>query len=342
MSIAVGLVGFGFSARVLQLPLIEACGLRVVGVVTRQADAVHELMPKAPVLPDLTALLSLPRLDLVVIATPNHLHLPQALAALERGKHVVIEKPMALTVSDCDCLIEAAAQHNRRLAVFHNRRWDSDFLTLQQLIVRGTLGPIVSFEARWDRYRPTVPERWRERPECGGGLLYDLGAHLIDQALCLFGLPDWLQAEVFAQRGGALADDGFAIRMGKGNLRIVLGASSIAADSALRYRLHGLKASYRKGGFDLQEQQLRDGVSPHDASFGIEPPMQWGELIDGESQAVSTLQPERGDWCAFYRAMRASIEAGTDVPVPAQQARRVIRIIDAARESSATGCRIDL
>ena len=342
MSIAVGLVGFGLSARVLQRPLIEACGLRVVGVVTRQADAVHELLPAAQVLPDLPALLSLPQLDLVVIATPNHLHVPQTLAALERGKHVVIDKPMALTVSDCDRLIEAAAECNRRLAVFHNRRWDSDFLTLQQLIARERLGPIVSFEARWDRYRPTVPERWRERPEFGGGLLYDLGAHLIDQALCLFGLPDWLQAELFAQRAGAVADDGFALRMGKGNLRIVLGASSIAADSALRYRLHGLKASYRKRGFDLQEQQLRDGVSPHDASFGIEPSAQWGELIDGESQAVSTVQPERGEWCAFYRAMVASIEHGTDVPVPGPQARRVIQLIEAARESSESGCRIDL
>lgn len=342
MPIEVGLVGFGLSARVLQRPLLEACGLHVAGVVTRQGDAVRELLPDARVLTDLPALLSLPRLELVVIATPNHLHLPQALAALERGKHVVIDKPMALTLAECDLLIEAAGKHNRRLAVFQNRRWDSDFLTLQQLIARETLGPIVSFEARWDRYRPSVPERWREQPECGGGLLYDLGAHLIDQALCLFGAPDWLQAELFTQRDGAVADDGFALRMGKGKLRIALGASSIAADSALRYRLHGLKASYRKRGFDMQEQQLRDGLSPRDANFGVEPVAQWGQLIDGESQAVSSVPAERGDWCAFYRAMRASIEQGTEVPVPAQQARRVIRLIEAAWESSASGCRVEL
>lgn len=342
MTLAVGLVGFGLSARVLQRPLIEACGLKVVGVVTRQADSVHKLLPAAQVLPDLSALLALPQLDLVVIATPNHLHLPQALAAFEHGKHVVIDKPMALTVADCDRLIDAASRHRRRLTVFHNRRWDSDFRTLQQLIARETLGPIVAFEARWDRFRPTVPDRWRERPEYGGGLLYDLGAHLIDQALCLFGLPDWLQAEVFTQRAGAAADDAFVLRMGKDRLRITLAASSIAADSALRYRLHGLKASYRKGGFDLQEQQLREGLSPLDASFGVEPATQWGELIDGESQSIRPLPAERGDWCAFYRALRASIEQDSDVPVPALQARRVIQLIEAARQSSATGRRVDL
>ena len=212
MSIAVGLVGFGLSARVLHRPLIEAAGMNIVAVVTRQVQALQNALPAAQALPDLEALLALPRLDLVVIATPNHLHFPQALAALRAGKHVVIDKPMALSTEECDRLIEAAAARPLVLSVFHNRRWDSDFLTLRRLIERDALGALVAFEARWDRYRPTVPDRWRERPGCGGGVLYDLGAHLIDQALCLFGLPEWIEADVFAQRAGAQADD--ALRVG--------------------------------------------------------------------------------------------------------------------------------
>ena len=342
MSIGVGLVGFGFSARILQRPLIEAAGMNVRAVLTRQSQAVQATLPEARVVPDLEALLALPQLDLVVIATPNHLHCSQALAALEAGKHVVIDKPMALSVAECDRLIAAAERHGRRLAVFHNRRWDSDFLTLRRLLTEDALGEIRSFEARWDRFRPTVPDRWRERVEYGGGLLYDLGAHLIDQALCLFGAPEWLQADVFAQRAGARADDGFSLRLGKGALRIELTASSVAADATLRYRLNGLRASYRKSGVDVQEQQLREGLSPLDPRFGLEPQAQWGQLTDGASQHVQPVQAERGQWLAFYTAMRQSIERDGPEPVPATEARRVIALIAAARASSASGHRIAL
>jgi scyllo-inositol 2-dehydrogenase (NADP+) len=349
LSIAVGLVGFGLSARVLHRPLIEAAGMDILAVVTQQAQAVREALPAAQVLADLSALLALPALDLVVIATPNHLHFPQALAALEAGRHVVLDKPMALTSPECDRLIAAADAQRRCLAVFHNRRWDSDFLTLRGLIERDALGAVVSFEARWDRYRPAVPDRWRERPDYGGGVLYDLGAHLIDQALCLFGLPEWIEADVFAQRTGALTDDAFEIRMARGALRIRLGCSSIAADASQRYRVHGLRASYRKSGLDVQEQQLRAGLLPTDPAFGIEPSEQWGTLIEGSTGSAAAashaVRAERGDWCAFYRALRGCIEkrqGSAAVPVPASQAREVIRIIELARRSSLEARRMTL
>jgi scyllo-inositol 2-dehydrogenase (NADP+) len=354
LSIAVGLVGFGLSARVLHRPLIEAAGMDIVAAVTRQHEALRQNIPRAVALPDLAAMLTLPRLDLVVVATPNQQHLEQALAALEAGKHVVIDKPMALDVSQCDRLIEVAQARGRALTVFHNRRWDSDFLTLRQLIADDALGPIVTFEARWDRYRPTVPDRWRERADHGGGLLYDLGAHLIDQALCLFGTPEWIEADVFAQRAGAKVDDAFQIRLGQGTRRIVLGSSSIAADTSLRYTVHGLKASFRKSGLDVQEQQLRDGVPVADPTFGVEPPAQWGTLVPGiapggTANAPRPVPAERGNWCEFYRILRRRIEAVPEpvpvplpvpVPVPAREARAVIRLIEAARESSATGRRL--
>ena len=358
MSIAVGLVGFGLSARILQRPLIEAAGMNIVAAVTQQHDALRQHLPDAAALPDLASLLALPRLDLVVIATPNQLHFPQALAALEAGKHVVIDKPMALDVRECDRLIEVAEARGRALTVFHNRRWDSDFLTLRQLITSDALGPIVTFEARWDRYRPTVPDRWRERPDHGGGVLYDLGAHLIDQSLCLFGEPEWIEADVFMQRPGAIVDDAFQIRMGQGARRIVLGSTSIAADASLRYAVHGVKASFRKSGLDVQEQQLREGIPVADPAFGMEPPEQWGTLTPGATaghadvRAARTVRPERGNWCEFYRILRHRIESDAasptpvlvpvPVPVPAREARTVIRLIEAARESSASGRRLRL
>ena len=361
MSIAVGLVGYGLSARILQRPLIEAAGMDIVAAVTHQVQALRQTLPGAQALPDLPSLLALPRLDLVVIATPNQLHFPQALAALEAAKHVVIDKPMALDVRECDRLIAVAEARGRALTVFQNRRWDSDFLTLQRLIAREALGGIVSFEARWDRYRPNVPDRWRERADHGGGVLYDLGAHLIDQALCLFGMPEWIEADVFAQRPGALVDDAFQIRMGQGTRRITLGSSSIAADASLRYAVNGLKASYRKSGLDVQEQQLRDGVPVEDPAFGVEPPAQWGTLTpgtitgdaaanasaDADAAAPRAVRPERGNWCEFYRQLRHCIEpdAGTSpvaVPVPAREGATVIALIEAARESSASGQRLRL
>jgi scyllo-inositol 2-dehydrogenase (NADP+) len=355
LSIAVGLVGYGLSARILQRPLIEAAGMDIVAAVTHQLEPLRQELPGAQALPDLAALLALPRLDLVVIATPNQLHFPQALAALEAGKHVVIDKPMALDVRQCDRLIEVAESRGRALTVFHNRRWDSDFLTLRQLIASDALGPVVSFEARWDRYRPAVPDRWRERPDHGGGALFDLGPHLIDQALCLFGQPEWIEADVFMQRAGAIVDDAFQIRMGQGTRRIVLGSSCIVPDAAPRYTVHGLKASFRKSGLDVQEQQLRDSLAVADPAFGVEPTGQWGMLIpanasaDANANAPRAVRAERGSWCEFYRMLRDRIESNAPaspmrmaIPVPAHEARAVIRLIEAARESSAGGCRLRL
>jgi scyllo-inositol 2-dehydrogenase (NADP+) len=340
LDIAVGLVGFGFSARTLHRPLILAAGMQISAVLTRQQQAVAEILPSARVVPDMQALLGSEPLDLVVIATPNHLHYTQALAALEQGKHVVIDKPLALSSLEADGLIEAAQRRGCKLSVFQNRRWDSDFLTLQRLAAQDVLGGIVAYEARWDRFRPVVAERWREQPHFGGGVLYDLGAHLIDQALCLFGKPDWLQADVFAQRSGALADDGFEIRMGKGELRIALGVSSLAADHALRYRVHGLKASYRKSGLDVQEQQLRAGLLPQRPEFGLEPQAQWGCLVGADGQEAS-VAAERGRWSEFYSSMRRSLEQDGPVPVGAAEARDVLGTIEAARRSSREGRRIE-
>ncbi|MBS0387235.1 MAG: Gfo/Idh/MocA family oxidoreductase [Proteobacteria bacterium] len=357
MSINAGLVGFGLAGRVFHAPLLEASGIGIVGVVSRQREAVRAALPATRVFPDLDALLAEPRLDLVVIATPNDLHEAQALAALAAGKHVVVDKPMALSIAGADRLMQAAAAASLMLSAFHNRRWDSDFLTLRGVLEAGTLGAVQSFEARWNRYRPAVVDRWRESAAHGGGLLHDLGTHLVDQALLLFGMPDWVQADILAQRAGATVEDAFDLRMGKGRLRVVLGATTLAAEAGPRYRVHGELGSYTSDALDPQEEQARAGMPPTDAAFGLDEKMPGGHIVDGATGAIRSVPAVRGRWIEYYRAVRRAIEArraaagastgppapiAPIAPVEPAAARRVLQVIEAARQSSASGSRVPL
>jgi scyllo-inositol 2-dehydrogenase (NADP+) len=338
MKLRAGIIGFGLAGRYFHAPLLCQAGFDVHAVVSSKPDAVRSYLPDAQVVKTAAELLTRP-LDLVVIASPNQLHVPQARAALAAGKHVVVDKPVAVTSAEGHALAAFARECNRTLAVFQNRRWDSDFLTLQRLMGEGRLGEINAYEARWDRFRTEVADRWRERPEPGAGVLFDLGSHLIDQALQLFGMPEWLQADVFAQRPASQADDGFDLLLVKNEIRIRLGVSSLVANNAFRYRVHGSKGSYLKSGLDTQEAQSRAGLEPSDAAFGIEPESQWGTLLgpDGHSELIA---PERGCWIRFYEAVRASIEYGSPRPVTADEGTRVIEIIEAAFLSSREGRRI--
>lgn len=342
MTAAVGLAGFGLAGRVFHAPLVLASGMEIVGVVSRQREAVAAALPAARLCSDLAALFALPRLDLVVIATPNDLHEVQALAALAAGKHVVVDKPMALNVEAADRMMQAARDARRLLIPFHNRRWDSDFLTVRRLIGEGPLGSVHTYEAYWDRYRPVVPDRWREREEHGGGLLFDLGTHLIDQALTLFGMPDWLQADVYSQRAGATVDDAFEIRMGRGRLRIVLGASALAAQPRPRFRVAGELGCFIKEGIDPQEDQLRAGMPPSAPDFGLESPGTQGHMVLGETQLAGSVPAERGRWREFYDTVRRCIEQNSPLPVAPRQARQVLQLIEAAHLSSRSGARVAL
>jgi scyllo-inositol 2-dehydrogenase (NADP+) len=338
----VGLIGFGLAGRYFHAPLIGAASMELRAVATSRVDAVRETFPDAAVEASWEALLSRNDIDLVVIATPNHLHADQAKAALHTGRHVIVDKPLCVTSMEARAIAALADAQRLRLAVFQNRRWDSDFLTVRKLIQEDRLGAINAFHARWDRFRPVVADRWRERDEPGAGMLYDLGSHLIDQAVCLFGRPDWIQADVFAQRRGSETDDGFEILMAKGALRITLGVSSLTADGGWRYRVHGSRGSFLKGGLDPQEPQLRAGMQPDSLEFGFEPADQWGKLILGADGSRQTIASERGRWTEFYAGMRDSIERGEAVPVTADEASVTLEIIEAARRSSELGRRIDL
>jgi len=340
MTTRAGLVGFGLAGRVFHAPLMLASGMQIVSVVSSQHEAVRALLPAARVLPDLEALLALPQLELVVIATPNDQHEAQAETALAAGKHVVVDKPMALSVAGAERMMQSAMRSSLMLSPFHNRRWDGDFLTLRRVLDEGALGAVRSFEARWNRYRPAVVDRWRESAAHGGGLLLDLGTHLIDQALLLFGMPEWVQADLFAQRAGATVEDTFELRMGKGATRIVLGASSIAADPGPRYRVHGELGSYTSDGVDPQEDQSRAGLLPTDAAFGMNASRTAGHIVDGASGRRRQIAAERGRWLNYYEAVRRAIEDRGAAPVEPLAARQVLQVIDAARRSSASGARV--
>jgi scyllo-inositol 2-dehydrogenase (NADP+) len=342
MTLKVGLVGFGLAGRILHTPLIRSAGMDIVAVVTRQAAAVKERLPTANVHADVESMLATTRPDLVVITSPNHLHLPHAVLALQAGAHVVVDKPLAASPQEAQQIIAAAGAAGRLLTVFQNRRWDSDFLTVRKLLEQGVLGAVLQFEARWDRYSPIVRDRWREQEHAGGGVLNDLGPHLIDQALCLFGQPDWLQADVHSQRPGATVDDAFEIRMSYGALRVVLSASCMVSQPAPRFLLHGTAGTFIKHGLDVQESQLKSAMLPDAAEFGIEPTTQWGRFKDGRIGTDNHVPAERGHWQHFYQQLRGSIEHGQSLPVDPRAALTALKIIEAARQSSASGQRINI
>lgn len=311
-------------------------------MVTSRPEPAREVLGAVDVVGSAEELLARDDVDLVVIASPSKLHASQAADALRAGKHVIVDKPVAATTNEVSDLDQLARHHQRKLAVFHNRRWDSDFLTIKKLIDQDRLGPINSFHARWDRFRPNVTTSWRDRDAPGHGILYDLGTHLIDQALVLFGPPEWLYANAYTQREHGETIDGFEILLGQGKLRIMLGVNYLTADGGYRYRVNGSRASFLKPGLDQQEPQLKAGMQPDEHSFGSEPTEQWGTLVQGETGQREVITPETGRWLTFYELMRKAIEQDGPVPVSAMQAYDTIRVIEAALTSSAMGCRIDL
>jgi scyllo-inositol 2-dehydrogenase (NADP+) len=340
--IRVGLIGFGLAGRYFHAPLITAAGLDLRAIVTTRVDEVRLAYPTVDVVASMAELLTHHDLDLIVIASPSQFHFEHALEALSAGKHVVIDKPVSTAITEADALIELAAQKERKLSVFQNRRWDGDFLTVRKLIDEHRLGKVAYFRVRWDRFRPSIADRWRERAEPGSGMLFDLGSHLIDQVLFLFGRPDWVQADVFGQREGSVTDDGFELLMGKGAMRISLGVSSLAASGDWRYCIHGTQGSFFKAGLDPQEDQARAGVNALDERFGIEEESRHGKLIRGADGHTEIVATERGRWVTFYELMKQAIETDGPVPVSAREARGVLAVIEAARRSASEGRRISL
>ena len=263
LELNVAVLGYGLAGSVFHAPLVAATpGLRLHTVVSRDAARVALRHPHARVLVDPAQAFADPAIDLVVVATPNDTHAPLALAALAAGKHVVVDKPFALDIAEAERMIAAAGGAGRLLSVFHNRRWDADFLALRALVDRGALGRIAELHSHFDRFRPQVPDRWRDRDGPGGGLWYDLGPHLVDQVLQLFGPPQAVSADLARQREGAQAVDYFHVQLRYPRLRAILHAGALVPGHGLRFAVHGTGGSWLKHGLDPQEDALRAGGVP--------------------------------------------------------------------------------
>ena len=338
----VGLVGYGFAGRTFHAPVIAGVpGLRLAVVASSQPDAVHRDWPQARVVAQPAALLASADVDMVVIATPNDSHHTLARAALEAGKHVVVDKPFTMNLVEAQELLALSKARQRVLSVFHNRRFDADFLTLQDVLASGHLGRLVYFESHFDRYRPQVLVRWRDQPGAGG-IWPDLGSHLVDQAVQLFGVPDAIHADMGPIRDHALTEDYFHVQLryeqgAHTGLRVVLHATTIAAAPAPRYRVHGTLGSYVKHGVDPQEDALKAGARPcldDLGGWGADP--QPGHLsVPGESSGLQVVPSRPGNYMSYYAAVRDAVNGVGANPVTPEQASQVMALLELGRESSA-------
>lgn len=340
----VALAGFGLAGAVLHAPLIATTpGLEVVAAVTRDPERRAKLAadhPGARAVDTLEEVLA--DVDLVVVVAPNRFHVPLAEAALDAGCHVVVDKPMAIDGAQARALADRARDAGRLLVPFHNRRWDDDFLTLRRVLLAGALGRVLRLESRFDRWRrqPSAGA-WREAGDAadGGGLLLDLGTHLADQAVQLLGPVTSVYAELDARRpAAAVEDDVFVALEHVGGARSHLSASVVTAHLAPRLRALGSEAAFVSEGLDPQEGMLRDGASPDDEGFGRREPERAARLYDGEAWRAVDMEP--GRWQTFYAGVAAAIRDGAPPPVRVEDAVGIADLLDAARQSAATGAAV--
>lgn len=350
----VGLVGYGLAGSVFHAPLIAATeGLVLDTIATSSEERREQARAEFPdvrfaATPDELWERS-DELDLIVIASPNKTHVPVATAALEAGLPVVVDKPIAGTAAEARGLADLAEKRSLLLSVFQNRRWDNDFLTLRRLIEDGELGEVQRFESRFERWRPQLKGGWRESgaPEEIGGLLYDLGSHVVDQALVLFGPAVRVYAESDARRPGAETDDDTFIAVTHaGGVRSHLYVSATTAQLGPRFRVLGSAAGYVKYGLDPQEAALRDGDRPDsDRPWGEEPQELWGRVGSGESPLTGGGHPVEtlpGDYPAYYAGIAAALRDGTAPPVTAYEAADALDVLEAARRSAREGVTVEL
>lgn len=342
--IDVGLVGFGFAGSTFHAPVIRAVpGLRLAAIVQRSGTEAQQQYPDARLVRNMDELLAIETIRLVVIATPNPSHHPLAKQALENGRDVVIDKPFATTYNQAAELVEIAKSRGRLISVYQNRRFDGDFVTLQQLVSSGTLGRVVLLESHFDRFRPLLRENaWRERPEAGSGVLFDLGPHLIDQAMVLFGEPEAITADVRAERDGAAVDDAFDVVLHYPRTRALLRAGVLVSTQTPRFIVQGTRGGFQKYGLDPQEEALKWGETPAAEQWGQEPREKWGTLLEleGENFVSRQIPTDAGDYRKYYENVRDAMLGAAPLAVTPEQALNVMRALELAMESSRMRCTI--
>lgn len=337
--IRVGVVGFGVSAKVFHLPFITTLPdyYELASILQRKGDEAKLQFPQAKIVRTIEELVTDPDIDLIVITTPNDTHFPYSKMALEAGKHVVLEKPFTNTIEEAKQLVDIAAKSGRVLSVYQNRRYVSDFRTIKAILDKDLLGEVHEFEAHYDRYRAEErPTAWRETPLPGSGILYDLGAHIIDQALYFFGLPVYITADIRMQRPHARVDDYFNIWLDYGFTKVILHAGMLFREQGPRYMIHGTRGSFIKYGEDPQEARLRAGQPPVGADWGKEPEDIYGLLhteIDGK--IIKEVYPSlQGSYTDYYRDLYNTIVNGKPVKQKPEHGYNTIRIIQLALQSN--------
>lgn len=331
----VALVGYGFAGKTFHAPVISAVkGLKLSHIVSSDPAKVHRDWPDVTVTSSVDQACADPSISLIVIATPNTSHLELARKSLSAGKHVVVDKPFTLTVSDALELLAKAAAADRLISVFQSRRWDGDFLTLRDLLHNGPLGEVTHFESHYDRYRPEVRQRWREMPGPGSGIWFDLGPHLVDQVLQLFGLPEAVFADLAAQRRGGSTVDYFHVLMRYGARRVILHGESYVSGDVPRFIVHGTQGSFVKYGMDPQEEALKRGEKPGGAEWGVDPCPGTIYTWKGSQLQSAVVPATPGNYLGYYEAIRDAITKGTPNPVNAQDALGVMTVLETAVQSS--------
>jgi scyllo-inositol 2-dehydrogenase (NADP+) len=338
--IRVGLIGFGLGGRVFHAPLVSSVeGMELAAVLERTTNKAAERYPGIVTHRSLEEMLADSSLDLFVVSTPNGTHFELARQILRAGRNVVVDKPVAATSTEIAELIGLAGEKNALLVPFHNRRWDSDFQTIKKLLREGLLGRLVSFESRFDRWRPVIPKDrvWKDDPGAGGGLLLDLGPHIADQALALFGKPEAESADIERERDGAKTNDSFTVRLRYPGFQVTLGANCLSLPAAPRFHLRGTNGNYWKSGVDPQEAALNQITRIDSPAWGHEPAANWGVLhvgIDGGT-VTRPVEPIAGDYRLYYAGVRDALLGKAAAPVAAIDAWRVARLLEWAAESSA-------
>jgi len=330
----VGLVGFGFAGKVFHAPVIRAVdGLRLTTIVQRQGPpdqrygdvefvrSVDELLTR--------------KIDLVVVATPNTSHHAIAKQALLAGRHVVVDKPFTPTLAEAEDLVEIARKQRRIVTVYQDRRYTGDFVTVQHVVGEGMLGRIALFESHFDRFRPDQkPNAWREEPLPGSGVWFDIGPHLFDQALLLFGVPEAIGADIRIERDRGRVDDAFDVTLYYQHIRAVLRASMLRPPVGPTWLVHGTKASFVKFGMDPQEAALKEGRTPDEPDWDAEPPESYGSLIT--SDATRTVPTLRSNFTRYYENVRDAMNGTAELAVTPEWSLDVMRGLVLAAESSRT------
>ncbi len=332
------IIGFGLSGRVFHAPFIHTHkAFNLTKVVQRHGDSAKEIYPDVDIVRDYKNLLNDSSIDLVVICTPNIYHFEMAMNCLRAGKHIVIEKPFMPTSEEADKLIDLANAKDLKVFVYQNRRWDGDFLTIKKLVKSEFLGEINYFEVHFDRYSPERKRAaWRDEVLPGSGILYDLGSHLIDQVLCLFGKPDSISAIIEKQRPGSKVDDFFEVTLNYPTVKAVATAGMLVKEPDLRYRIKGVNGTFEKKGIDPQEARLKDGEIPNSNDWGLEPEKNWGKVSFNNKGLIfdGTLKTEAGNYMSFYNNVHDVLTYGAEMAVQPTEARDTIRVIELAFESS--------